>query len=116
MTKDYLRYDKMVENALRGVVREALSRAAEHGLSGGHHFYVTFRTGAPGVVVPDFLRAEYPEAQITWRARPHTAAAHRGYPGVGIGTRTAADGWPPLTRELGAHSAGGANSPRSDHS
>jgi hypothetical protein len=51
----------MVENALRGVVREALSRAAEHGLSGGHHFYVTFRTGAPGVVLPDFLRTEYPE-------------------------------------------------------
>jgi hypothetical protein len=61
MTKDVLRYDKMVETALRGVVREALSRAAEHGLTGGHHFYITFRTGAPGVVLPDFLRTEYPE-------------------------------------------------------
>jgi hypothetical protein len=61
MTKDLLRYDKMVDAALRGVVREALTRAAEHGLSGGHHFYVTFRTGAPGVVLPDFLRTDYPE-------------------------------------------------------
>ncbi len=61
MMKDLLRYDKMVENALRGVVREALSHIAEHGLSGGHHFYITFRTGAPGVVIPDFLRTEYPE-------------------------------------------------------
>jgi hypothetical protein len=61
MTKDFLRYDKMVESALRGVVREALSRTAEHGLGGGHHFYVTFRTGAPGVAIPDFLREEYPE-------------------------------------------------------
>jgi uncharacterized protein len=64
MTKDLFRYDRMVETALRGVVREALSRAAKHGLSGAHHFYVTFRTGAPGVVLPDYLRAKYP-AEMT---------------------------------------------------
>jgi hypothetical protein len=61
MTKDILRYDKMVETALRGVVREALLRAAQHGLPGSHHFYVTFRTGHPGVGVPEYLRAQYPQ-------------------------------------------------------
>ncbi|WP_119679043.1 SspB family protein [Indioceanicola profundi] len=60
MSKDQLRYDRMVEGALRGVVREALSEVAEHGLPGEHHFYLTFRTHAPGVDIPDFLRTQYP--------------------------------------------------------
>jgi hypothetical protein len=64
MSKDLFRYDRMVETALRGVVREALSRAAKHGLPGAHHFYITFRTTAPGVALPDYLRAKYP-AEMT---------------------------------------------------
>ncbi|MEA2757204.1 MAG: uncharacterized protein QOJ54_3493 [Aliidongia sp.] len=60
MAKPTLRYDKMVEKALRGVVREALTLTAEHGLPGAHHFYVTFRTDYPGVEIPGFLRAQYP--------------------------------------------------------
>ena len=42
----------MVEQALRGVVRRALSYAAERGLPGDHHFYVSFRTNDPGVDIP----------------------------------------------------------------
>jgi hypothetical protein len=61
MTKDGLRYDRMVEAALRGVVREAVAQAAENGLPGGHHFYITFKTNAPGVDIGDHLRAKYPE-------------------------------------------------------
>lgn len=60
MAKDVMRYDRMVETALRGVVRDALKRAAEHGLDGEHHFYITFRTGHPGVSVPDYLHDSYP--------------------------------------------------------
>jgi uncharacterized protein len=59
--KDLLRYDKMVEAALRGVVREALARAAAKGLPGAHHFYITFRTGFPGASLPDYLAQQYPE-------------------------------------------------------
>ena len=61
MSRDLLRYDKMVETALRGVVRESLRRAAKHGLPGAHHFYVTFRTRAPGVGIAETLTARYPE-------------------------------------------------------
>lgn len=61
MADDSLRYDRMVERALRSVVREALRETAERGLPGAHHFYITFRTGFPGVVMPDWLRASYPE-------------------------------------------------------
>jgi len=61
MGLDGLRYDKMVEEALRGVVRESLTFAAEQGLPGDHHFYITFRTHLPGVMVPDYARARHPE-------------------------------------------------------
>jgi hypothetical protein len=60
-TQDLFQYDKMVETALRGVMREALARVARDGLRGGHHFYITFRTGAVGVVLPPQLLAKFPE-------------------------------------------------------
>lgn len=60
MPKEQLRYDRMVEAALRSVVRDAIAQVAEGGLPGNHHFYLTFRTSFPGVEVPDFLRAQYP--------------------------------------------------------
>lgn len=55
-----LRYDKMVESALRGVVRQAVSEVQEHGLPGDHHFFITFMTDYPGVAIPDYLRERYP--------------------------------------------------------
>lgn len=52
----------MVEKALRGVVREALSAVAEQkALPGDHHFFITFLTGAEGVKIPTYLRQQYPE-------------------------------------------------------
>lgn len=61
MADDLFRYDLMVETALRGVVRDALRRAAEHGLPGNHHFYITFKTRAPGVNIPPYLVERYPD-------------------------------------------------------
>jgi uncharacterized protein len=61
MTKDILRYDLMVQDALKGVVRKVLADAAKEGLPGEHHFYVSFRTGAPGVRISQRLREKYPD-------------------------------------------------------
>jgi hypothetical protein len=61
MPVEELRYDKMVEDALRGVVRDALTFAAEQGLPGDHHFYVTFRTHYPGVALPKHVLARHPD-------------------------------------------------------
>src|SRR5260370_40204459 len=61
MSKDGLRYDKMVESALRGVVREAIASAVADGLPGGHHFYITFKTGAAGVEIGETLCSKYPD-------------------------------------------------------
>ena len=59
--QDVLRYDRMVEQALRGVVREALAVTATRGLPGQHHFLISFQTKAEGVIAPDYLAAKYPE-------------------------------------------------------
>ncbi|MBV9736447.1 MAG: hypothetical protein JO209_11120 [Acidisphaera sp.] len=56
-----LPYDEWAEEAQRLVVVRALQRVAEAGLPGDHHFFLTFRTGHPGVVVPSRLRAQYPQ-------------------------------------------------------
>ena len=57
---EILRYDKMVEAALRGVVKKSVQEVIEHGLPGDHHFYITFLTDYPGVKIPDYLRDRYP--------------------------------------------------------
>jgi hypothetical protein len=59
MAEETLAYDRLIEDALRGVVREALRRVAVTGLPAGHYFYITFRTRYPGVELADSLRAEY---------------------------------------------------------
>ena len=51
MAESWLRYDRMVEQALRGVVRKALSEAGQRGLPGDHHFYITFHTDRPGELI-----------------------------------------------------------------
>ncbi|MFA5119814.1 SspB family protein [Zavarzinia sp.] len=61
MGKDYMNYSAMVQDALRGVVRLALNRVAAQGLPGNHHLYLSFKTTAPGVDIPDYLRERYPD-------------------------------------------------------
>jgi uncharacterized protein len=61
MAQDFFDYPKMVETALRGVMREALARTAREGLPGDHHFYVTFRTHAAGVAIPNYLLSKFPD-------------------------------------------------------
>ena len=61
MAKDLIRYDLMVQEALRGVVRKVLSDAARNGMPGEHHFFVTFKTQAPGVRLSERMRERYPE-------------------------------------------------------
>ncbi|MDE0389411.1 MAG: ClpXP protease specificity-enhancing factor SspB [Rhodospirillales bacterium] len=61
MSKDLIGYNTLVEDGLRSVVREALRRVAEEGWPGTHHAYITFKTAAPGVEVPDFLHTRYPD-------------------------------------------------------
>ncbi|MGE0423600.1 MAG: SspB family protein [Reyranellaceae bacterium] len=58
---DKLQYDALVDDALRSVVRRVLTMIASDGLPGAHHFYISFRTTAPGVQMPEYLREKYPD-------------------------------------------------------
>ena len=61
MAKDFIGYQALTDSALRGVVRDALKRIEKSGLIGAHHFYLTFKTHADGVDIPDFLKEQYPD-------------------------------------------------------
>lgn len=54
-------YPALLRRATLGVVRELLERAVVEGLPGGHHFFITFRTGHPAASVPPSLARQYPE-------------------------------------------------------
>ncbi len=60
MRRSRIDYGRLVESALRTVVRDVLSGLAKEGAPSPHHFYVTFRTHHPGVAIPEFLRDRYP--------------------------------------------------------
>ena len=62
LTPDEMHYEAMAQDALRGVVKMALKRAASpQGLPGDHHFYITFKSRAPGVSGPPDLLGQYPD-------------------------------------------------------
>ena len=56
-------YDEIVQEALRAVVARVLGQIVDTGgeLPGSHHFYITFKTGAPGVNIPVHLRERFPD-------------------------------------------------------
>jgi uncharacterized protein len=60
MPEDLMRYDQLAQNALRGVVREALRKVLKSGLPGEHHFYIAFNTRYPGVILSPRIAERYP--------------------------------------------------------
>ena len=61
MDQDPFQYDIWIEEALKGVIRRSLDYAAENGLPGEHHFYLSYRTDVEGVEIPAYLKVEHPE-------------------------------------------------------
>jgi len=61
MTQDLIRYDVLVQDALRGVVKKIVGEVVKAGLPGQHHFYISFDTQHPGVRMSARLRQRYPD-------------------------------------------------------
>lgn len=61
MDQDDIRYDILMQEALREVVRQVLSQVMVHGLPGDHHLYIAFDTTAEGVIISKRLKAQYPD-------------------------------------------------------
>lgn len=53
-------YEKLHIDAMRGIVKSVLSNAEKTGLPGDHHFYISFETTSPGVVLSKRLLEKYP--------------------------------------------------------
>src|SRR6187551_133438 len=56
-----IEYGKLLQSALRTVVREVLVRTQAEGLPGEHHFYISLRLDHPGTEAPPFVRQRHPE-------------------------------------------------------
>jgi len=61
MKDPHFEYDRLVQEALKGVMKDVLAEVSAQGLPGEHHFYITFRTGEDGVRLPNHLAAKYPD-------------------------------------------------------
>ena len=61
MAEDLLRYDILIQDALRGAVKKILAEVGRTGLPGDHHFYIAFDTTAPGVRISQRLKERYPQ-------------------------------------------------------
>ncbi|MEL6373905.1 MAG: ClpXP protease specificity-enhancing factor SspB [Pseudomonadota bacterium] len=61
MTTDTIDYDRLAQDAMRGVVHAVLKRVVKDGLPGAHHFYVAFNTTFPGVNISRRLLAKFPD-------------------------------------------------------
>ncbi|CBI76658.1 conserved protein of unknown function [Bartonella clarridgeiae 73] len=61
MVQDQIRYDILVQDALRGVIRKVLLEVGKAGLPGNHHFFITFLTNAPGIKISPRLQERYPD-------------------------------------------------------
>jgi hypothetical protein len=53
-------YGNLMHNAMRGLIQSVLTDVSLHGLPGAHHFFITFDTTHPDVLIADWLRARYP--------------------------------------------------------
>jgi len=58
---DTINYDKLIEKALRHVIHDTLQIVEKQGLPGEHHFYITFNTSHPKVVLEDMIKQQYPQ-------------------------------------------------------
>ncbi|WP_417669878.1 SspB family protein [Roseibium sp.] len=61
MAEDLLRYDILIQDALRGAVKKILAEVGRTGLPGDHHFYIAFDTNSPGVRISPRLKERYPQ-------------------------------------------------------
>lgn len=59
-TEPTIDYEALQQDAMRGVVRSVLQQTIKNGLPGDHHFYISFLTLAPGIILSKRLKEKYP--------------------------------------------------------
>ena len=60
----FLDYPKLIKSNLLNVVKYALKKTSEYGLSDEHHFYITFKTNFEKNIIPEYLNNDYPDTMM----------------------------------------------------
>ena len=60
----FLDYPKLIKSNLLNVIKYALKKTSEYGLSDDHHFYITFKTHFNRNIIPEYLKNDYPETMM----------------------------------------------------
>ena len=60
----FLDYKILIKRSLLSVIKHALEKTSQYGLSNSHHFYITFNTTFPKNVMPKYLYDDYPETMM----------------------------------------------------
>jgi len=85
VAESLLPYEDWTREALRQVVLSAIRHVAVEGLPGAHHFYITFKTAFPGVIIPERLKTQYPdEMTIVLQHQFHSLSADAAHISVGL--------------------------------
>ncbi|MDX2263918.1 MAG: ClpXP protease specificity-enhancing factor SspB [Hyphomicrobiales bacterium] len=61
MSDDTIEYDVLALDAMRGVIRTVLQRVQKRGMPGEHHFFISFDTSSPSVLISKRLKDRYPD-------------------------------------------------------
>lgn len=61
MQNDQINYPYIIDQAMRGVVRDVLRKVQVTGLPADHHFFISYSTMHPDVKMSEQLRAKYPK-------------------------------------------------------
>ncbi len=54
-------YGNLMHRAMRTLIQQVLLQVADEGLPGEHHFFITFNTLHPDVLMADWLKDRYPQ-------------------------------------------------------
>ena len=60
----FLDYKSLIKSSLIDVIKHALKKTSEYGISNGHHFYITFDTTNPKNQIPEYLKKDYPKSMM----------------------------------------------------
>ena len=60
----FLDYPKLIKSNLLNVIKYALKKTSEYGLSDEHHFYITFKTNFEKNKIPEYLKNDYPDTMM----------------------------------------------------
>ena len=60
----FLDYKSLIKSSLIEVIKHALKKTSEYGISNGHHFYITFDTTHSKNQIPEYLKKDYPKTMM----------------------------------------------------